>query len=356
MTSHMRREIAEQPAAVAATLAAVASRPRRWPPPCARAASTASCSSRAAPPTTSRSTRRYLLEARCALSASLAAPSLYTTYRPPVDSRARSCSASRSRARRPRSSRSPLTLLRRARCSASRRPLTLLIATGTGICGAVGDRRHGVGQRGAAARRRPSRSRRSTALGTVAMVGLPFLRTPLGLDMTDYGIWSGASVQEVAQVVAPRRASRRVALKIGTLVKLARVALLAPLVFGVRRSRAAAAGRAGTPLVPGFVIGFLALAAVRRLGAIAARPGSSLDLDAASTCWLLAAGMAGLGLGLALSRLRGLRRAAAAARLRVLDRDRARQPRARKLGLMSDASRCTSPRTRTTRSRACRRR
>ena len=28
---------------------------------------------------------RYLLEARCALSASLAAPSLYTTYRPPVD-------------------------------------------------------------------------------------------------------------------------------------------------------------------------------------------------------------------------------------------------------------------------------
>ena len=49
---------------------------------------------------------RYLLEARCALSASLAAPSLYTDLpRRRSTSRARSCSASRSPARRPRSSR-----------------------------------------------------------------------------------------------------------------------------------------------------------------------------------------------------------------------------------------------------------
>ena len=104
-----------------------------------------------------------------------------------------------------------------------------------------------------------------TALGTVAMVCLPFLRTPLGLDMTDYGIWSGASVQEVAQVVGATAGVSAVALKIGTLVKLARVALLAPLVFGYAVSR----GRsrpAGTPLVPGFVIGFLAMAAVRTTG------------------------------------------------------------------------------------------
>ncbi len=76
------------------------------------------------------------------------------------------------------------------------------------------------------------------------MVGMPFLRTPLGLDMTDYGIWSGASVQEVAQVVGATAGVSAVALKIGTLVKLARVALLAPLVFGFA-SRAAAAARRG---------------------------------------------------------------------------------------------------------------
>jgi uncharacterized integral membrane protein (TIGR00698 family) len=141
-----------------------------------------------------------------------------------------------------------------------------------------------------------------TALGTVAMVGLPFLRTPIGLNMTDYGIWSGASIQEVAQVVGATAGVSAVALKIGTLVKLARVALLAPLVFGYAVSR----GRsrpAGTPLVPLFVVGFIALAALRSTGILSTRVVADLTrID----IWLLAAGMAGLGLGLELSRLRGL--------------------------------------------------
>jgi uncharacterized integral membrane protein (TIGR00698 family) len=141
-----------------------------------------------------------------------------------------------------------------------------------------------------------------TALGTVAMVGLPFLRTPIGLDMTDYGIWSGASVHEVAQVVGATAGVSAVALKIGTLVKLARVALLAPLVFGFAVSR----GRsrpAGTPLLPLFVIGFLVLAGVRTTGVLSSRVVADLTrIDVL----LLAAGMAGLGLGLELARLRGL--------------------------------------------------
>ena len=180
-------------------------------------------------------------------------------------------------------------------------PLTLLIATGTGICGASA----------IVAMETVSEANREeaafalatiTALGTVAMVCLPFLRTPLGLDMTDYGIWSGASVQEVAQVVGATAGVSAVALKIGTLVKLARVALLAPLVFGYAVSR----GRsrpAGTPLVPGFVIGFLAMAAVRTTGILPDRV--VLELTRIDV-WLLAAGMAGLGLGLELARLRGL--------------------------------------------------
>jgi uncharacterized integral membrane protein (TIGR00698 family) len=180
-------------------------------------------------------------------------------------------------------------------------PLTLLIATGTGICGAsaiVAMESVSEASREEAAFALAT----ITALGTLAMVGLPFLRTPLGLDMTDYGIWSGASVQEVAQVVGATAGVSAVALKIGTLVKLARVALLAPLVFGFAVSR----GRsrpAGTPLVPGFVIGFLAMAAVRTTGLLPDRVVVALTrVDV----WLLAAGMAGLGLGLELARLRGL--------------------------------------------------
>ena len=81
----MRREIAEQPAAVAATLAAVAE-------PAAALAAVVRERGLDRVVLVARGTSdhvaiyaRYLLEARCALSASLAAPSLYTTYRPPVD-------------------------------------------------------------------------------------------------------------------------------------------------------------------------------------------------------------------------------------------------------------------------------
>ena len=167
-------------------------------------------------------------------------------------------------------------------------PLTLLIATGTGICGASAI----VAMESVSEATREEAAfalATVTALGTVAMVGLPFLRTPLGLDMTDYGIWSGASVHEVAQVVGATAGVSAVALKIGTLVKLARVALLAPLVFGFAVSRGR--GRpAGTPLVPLFVIGFLVLAAVRTTGVLSSRVVADLTrIDVL----LLAAGMAG---------------------------------------------------------------
>lgn len=181
------------------------------------------------------------------------------------------------------------------------KPLTLLIATGTSICGASAI----VAMESVSEANREEAAfalATVTALGTVAMVGLPFLRTPIGLNMTDYGIWSGASVHEVAQVVGATAGTSAVALKIGTLVKLARVALLAPLVFGFAVSRGR--GRpAGTPFVPLFVIGFLTLAAVRTTGVLPSRIVADLTrIDVL----VLAAGMAGLGLGLELSRLRGL--------------------------------------------------
>ncbi len=85
MSSHMRREIAEQPAAVEATLAGIAA-------PAAALAAAVGERGLDRVVLVARGTSdhvaiyaRYLLEARCALSASLAAPSLYTTYRPPVD-------------------------------------------------------------------------------------------------------------------------------------------------------------------------------------------------------------------------------------------------------------------------------
>ena len=77
-----------------------------------------------------------------------------------------------------------------------------------------------------------------TLCGSLAILLLPALHGPLGLDPVAFGSWVGASVHDVGQTVAT---ANRVpgAVTSAVVVKLSRVALLAPLVAGValRRSR-----------------------------------------------------------------------------------------------------------------------
>jgi uncharacterized integral membrane protein (TIGR00698 family) len=159
-------------------------------------------------------------------------------------------------------------------------PLTLLIATGTGICGAsaiVAMESVSEASREEAAFALAT----ITALGTVAMVGAPLLRTPLGLGSTDFGIWSGASIHEVAQVVGATAGVSAVALKIGTLVKLARVAPLAPLVFGYAVSKGAGAG---LPARRSCRCSSLASSCSRACAPRASCPVASSPTSRASTC------------------------------------------------------------------------
>ena len=82
-----------------------------------------------------------------------------------------------------------------------------------------------------------------TLFGTVAMVLLPLLAGPLGLSDMQFGIWAGASIHEVGQVVAAAGAGGAAVVAIAVVVKLTRVLLLAP---GRRDGeRAQAAGRSG---------------------------------------------------------------------------------------------------------------
>jgi uncharacterized membrane protein YadS len=71
-----------------------------------------------------------------------------------------------------------------------------------------------------------------TLCGSLAIIVLPLLRGPLGLDVADFGSWVGASVHDVGQTVAT---AQRVpgALTTAVIVKLTRVVLLAPLVAAV---------------------------------------------------------------------------------------------------------------------------
>lgn len=196
---------------------------------------------------------------------------------------------------------------------------SLLVATGFAVCGAAAvSAMTGVLERG----RSPQQGRALrdavaaalalvTAYGTLAIVALPPLARLLGLDDAQAGLWIGASVQEVAQVVAAAGAVSTTALATATVAKLARVVLLAPLVAGVgtvvgrQDAREREAGRrdggARRPApVPLFVVGFLAAVAVRSLGVL---PEPVLAAADAVTTVLFVAAMFALGLGVDVPRL-----------------------------------------------------
>nr|WP_242438070.1 putative sulfate exporter family transporter [Streptomyces sp. NBRC 109436] len=233
----------------------------------------------------------------------------------------------------------------------------LLIATGYSICGASAI--------GAVSEVSDSDERdvaTSVALvtlcGTLAIAVLPLLQHPLGLDDAAFGRWVGASVHDVGQVVATAQTAGPAALGDAVLVKLVRVALLAPLVaalatavrvrargaratgteadgseaegtratepraegaraaepraegaratepraegaratepraVGAVGARAEGATRRRPPLVPLFVLGFLAMTALRSTGILAT---SALDAAATAQELLLAAALFGLG-------------------------------------------------------------
>src|SRR3569623_2024794 len=70
-----------------------------------------------------------------------------------------------------------------------------------------------------------------TVFGSIAMFAYPTLGTLLHLDPRAYGLWTGSSIHEIAQVVAAAFQEGRQAGEFGTIAKLSRVMLLAPLVI-----------------------------------------------------------------------------------------------------------------------------
>jgi len=70
-----------------------------------------------------------------------------------------------------------------------------------------------------------------TVFGSVAMFAYPLLPGLLHLDPHAFGLWSGASIHEIAQVVAAAFQGGKDAGDFGTIAKLARVTLLAPVVI-----------------------------------------------------------------------------------------------------------------------------
>jgi len=139
----------------------------------------------------------------------------------------------------------------------------LLVATGFSICGASA-----IGAMGGVVRADEKEQATPVALvtlcGTLAIFVLPALWHPLGLDATQFGHWTGASVHDVGQVVATAQIAGPSALAVALVVKLTRVLMLVAGVVVSRRD--AASARPATkrpPLIPLFVAAFVGAVLVR---------------------------------------------------------------------------------------------
>lgn len=135
-----------------------------------------------------------------------------------------------------------------------------------------------------------------TLLSTIAMVAYPLVAKAAGFGDTATGLFLGASIHDLAQVIGAGAMVSPQATEAATVTKLIRVACLAPVVFTLgfifaRRGADAAADR--PPMLPGFLIGFIALALAANLGLI---PPLMVDVMAFASSLCLIVATAALGL------------------------------------------------------------
>ncbi|NIJ42701.1 putative integral membrane protein (TIGR00698 family) [Parvibaculum indicum] len=185
--------------------------------------------------------------------------------------------------------------------------LSALIASGTSICGAsaviaadavIGGEDEEVAYAVACV----------TIFGSISMLLYPILGAAMALTPHAYGLWTGATIHEVAQVVAAAFQGGEAAGHFGTIVKLTRVMMLAPVIlalaaFWVRETAHGAPDVAGPEEsrpaqsrwahIPWFAFGFLALILVNTLFPL----GEAAKADTGmATTFLLAVAVAAMGL------------------------------------------------------------
>lgn len=138
-----------------------------------------------------------------------------------------------------------------------------------------------------------------TVFGSLAMFLYPLLPGLLHLDPHAYGLWTGASIHEIAQVVAAAFQDGQQAGQFGTVAKLTRVMMLAPMVIGLgllaarRLSKAGPAEKRKAPPLPWFVLGFIALVIINSVIHV---PPPAKPTIVAVTTFMLSMALAAMGL------------------------------------------------------------
>jgi len=172
------------------------------------------------------------------------------------------------------------------------RDTALLVSAGSGICGAaavlatdrvIESQSHKVSVAVATV----------VVFGTAAMFLYPLLYPLTGFTERQFGIYTGATVHEVAQALAAGRAVSQAASDTAVITKMLRVLLLAPVLVVVSRLRRGATGASRKIGFPWFVFWFAAVIVAQSLVRL---PGAArahlIDFDTV----LLSSAMFALGL------------------------------------------------------------
>lgn len=183
--------------------------------------------------------------------------------------------------------------------------LSNLISAGTGICG--GSAIAAIAPVIDADDSDIAYSMSATFLFDMAMIILfPIMGQAMGLSDMAYGLWAGTAVNDTSSVVAAGYAFSEAAGDFATMVKLTRTLSIIPTVIAfalinahIKRRETGSGGEAVksklsiTKIIPWFILGFLALAAVNSFGLIPAAVSSGMkDLSK----FLMVSALAAIGL------------------------------------------------------------
>lgn len=132
-------------------------------------------------------------------------------------------------------------------------------------------------------------------LSILVVLLLPVLYVAIGMSPVQSGVFAGLTVYAVPQVLAAAAPAGAIGIQVGTLVKLVRVLMLGPVIFllGLAHGRKTGAKLTFLQMVPWFIIGFLAMMALRSAELI---PAAALAPMHEASGLLTVVAMAALGL------------------------------------------------------------
>lgn len=141
-----------------------------------------------------------------------------------------------------------------------------------------------------------------SAFSTLAMIVYPLIARVAGLNDHQAGVFIGATIHDVAQVVGAGYAIGPEAGDTATIVKLLRVAMLLPviLVAGQITRSSAQPGTAKPPLLPWFVVAFAALVV---LNSVITLPKPLVSAGSELSRWCLVTSLVAIGMKTQLGQL-----------------------------------------------------